>query len=250
MRMSRYLNSRHRIGSRGFTLVELMLAFAITSMLAVIAIAGQSALSQRARFDSAVNQTIQNIAFARTYSTSNVNTDGGGNDTSSELIGDSIEFDNNHHYSGYPLEEMAPSYAVPDAQGYPDVSNILETPADYLSNPAICPAADHPEDNDECFERFFNLAEPLIMLDPNAPGYTTNYKAEYTAPNVSVGIVFFINTGSGVYICHQTDTVQVDATHACVTNRATPFDFVLVDDNGLHATLEVDPNSGFAKRLD
>jgi len=234
-----------RVGARGFTLIELMIAMSITSLLAVIAIMGQSALQSRARFDSAVDKTIQNIAYARNYATSNVNTQGGGNDATSLVVGTSLEFDNRHYFANRPLEEMAPVYAIPDAQGYPDLNNLLEVPADIAANPSLCPASQHPDDNDECFEDFFQLATPLIFLDPNAPGFSLNY----SSPNVAIGILYFVNTGSGVMICHQTDTMQVDSGHACATSRNTPFDFVVLGPDGQHATIEVDPSSGFAKRL-
>jgi prepilin-type N-terminal cleavage/methylation domain-containing protein len=55
-----------RTEQSGFTLIEVVIVFAITGMLILIAFTGQDAIRQRAQFDSAVNQLVATVAEAKT----------------------------------------------------------------------------------------------------------------------------------------------------------------------------------------
>jgi len=65
----------------GFSLVELILALAITSSLAVLAFAGQRGLRSQAQFDADVNKLVSSIADAHNEATAAVNLDGPGDGT-------------------------------------------------------------------------------------------------------------------------------------------------------------------------
>ncbi len=70
----------------GFTLIELILVMAISSMLAVIAFAGQRGLRSQSQFDADVNKLVSTIADARNEATAAVNMAGPGNGSKNCLI--------------------------------------------------------------------------------------------------------------------------------------------------------------------
>ena len=61
----------------GFTLIELVIVMAITSLLALIAIAGQGALQDQARFNNAIDKLTSTVAEAYDEATAGVNTTAG-----------------------------------------------------------------------------------------------------------------------------------------------------------------------------
>jgi prepilin-type N-terminal cleavage/methylation domain-containing protein len=62
----------------GFTLVELILAVAISSALVMIAFTGQRELRARAQFDAAIENVVSSIATAHTQATAGINVAGPG----------------------------------------------------------------------------------------------------------------------------------------------------------------------------
>jgi prepilin-type N-terminal cleavage/methylation domain-containing protein len=213
----------------GFTLIEIILVTAISGLLLVIALSGQHQLQAKARFDAAVDKTIQNLAYARNFALSNVNFSGGGNDANTVIAGTAIEF-NNNHLNDFPLEEMEPVYSPPNATGDTDLTNLMQVPAAGIG---ACPASQHPTDNDECFEQFMSDGDSLTLSDPG----------------MNVAYVVFIRTSHGLVICHQIDPSSVSVGGACATGTSTPFDFKVSDPEGFTATIEVDPTTGYAKRI-
>lgn len=71
----------------GFTLIEIMLVMAISSMLAVIAWNGQRGLRARAQFDASVDKVVAGIAGAYTEARAGVNIIGDGNGTTNNCAG-------------------------------------------------------------------------------------------------------------------------------------------------------------------
>ena len=83
-----------------------------------------------------------------------------------------------------------------------------------------------------------NYARPTLS-------YLSNYESH---GGIDTVLVPYINTATGLLVCHQTsDTPDYNA--ACASSWTTPLQFILTDDSGFSATIEVDPTSGFAKRL-
>lgn len=70
-----------RKNEAGFTLIELIVAMAISSALAVIVFAGQRSLRSQAQFDADVNKIVSSIAAAHTEATAAVNLGGPGDGT-------------------------------------------------------------------------------------------------------------------------------------------------------------------------
>ncbi len=68
----------HKRSESGFSLIELILAMAISSSLAVIAFQGQRALRSQADFDSSINKVVSTINDARNEATAGVNIIGTG----------------------------------------------------------------------------------------------------------------------------------------------------------------------------
>lgn len=62
----------------GFTLVEIIVALAIASLLLVIAFSGQRGLRSRAQFDGTIDQVVASVATAHSKATAGVNTAGPG----------------------------------------------------------------------------------------------------------------------------------------------------------------------------
>src|SRR6266568_2530142 len=68
-------------GQAGFTLIEVIIVMAISSLVIVIAFIGQRGVRSRAEFDAAVNKLVATIADARNEATSGVNVVGSGDGT-------------------------------------------------------------------------------------------------------------------------------------------------------------------------
>ena len=62
----------------GFTLVEIIVALAIASLLLIIAFSGQRGLRSRAQFDGTIDQVVASVATAHSKATAGVNTAGPG----------------------------------------------------------------------------------------------------------------------------------------------------------------------------
>lgn len=220
----------------GFTLVETVVVMAIIGLLFAFVFAGQGEIQARARFNAAVDQSVENINYARTEAVSNVNPPGNGKDAKTVQLGISIEFGNDHFGKGYPLEELSPIYAFVGADGEPDYTNLYEMP---FYGSAECNSADHPVDNDECWEQFLHLGDNLVTANPDPLG-------------VPMDLVFigYVHTATGLIVCHEEGPGYTGFTDAC-NNAGTPMQFNLVDqaDSNLKATIQVDPETGFAKRL-
>lgn len=67
---------------RGFSLIELVVVFAISGSLMVIAFVGQRSLRSRAQFDAAVNRVVATVADARNQALAGVNITGAGDGSS------------------------------------------------------------------------------------------------------------------------------------------------------------------------
>jgi prepilin-type N-terminal cleavage/methylation domain-containing protein len=215
----------------GFTLVEVVIVMAISSLLFLIAFIGQRQLQSRARFDGAIQKTLQNIAYARNYAMGNVNTEGQGNDLGNEFAGAGFELDDNHSNS-QALEELEPIYVQLDASGspipdpggtgYPSYSNLPQP------DTGQCP---HEADR-ECFEQF---------LDTNGDPLTLT--------NATDAEIDFINSPSGLLVCHVVGNGLQNIAQTCAGSANKPVDLQLGDQDGHSATVEIEPRTGFAKRL-
>jgi prepilin-type N-terminal cleavage/methylation domain-containing protein len=69
----------HRRSQAGFTLVEVILVMAISSLLVLAAWQGQAGLRAQAQFDEGVNRVVTAIADARNEAVAGINTGGAGN---------------------------------------------------------------------------------------------------------------------------------------------------------------------------
>jgi prepilin-type N-terminal cleavage/methylation domain-containing protein len=220
----------------GFTLVETVVVMAIIGLLFVIVFIGQGEVQARARFNAAVDQSVENINYARSQGASNINPTGNGNDPHTVQAGVDFEIKNAHLASGYPLEEITPVFALIGSDGQPDYSNLTEVP--YAGIDA-CNPSDHPSDNDECWEQYLHLGDSLVVANPDSSG--TPYDEVVLA---------FIHKSTGLTVCHVAGPGFTSFTDAC-DNAGTPLEFNLVDqtDSNLKATIQVDPETGLARRL-
>lgn len=215
----------------GFTLIEVMLVTAVGGLLLVIALAGEQQLQGQARFDGAVDKTIQNIAYARNFATSHVNDVGGGNDTTTVTAGTALEFNNDHYDEGFPLEEITTMYGLPDATGNLDLTTLSELPSGGI---AACAAAQHPDDNDECEEQFLELSDHLTVSGDSISTW---------------GQILYVNNGPELLVCNRPDSSGLSESDACAMPATSPIDLTLSDLSGFSAKIEIDPHTGFAKRL-
>jgi len=211
----------------GFTLIEVTLVFALSGMLFVIAFAGQQQLRDRAEFDASVNKLVQEFAYARNYSTSNVNTEGLGGNTSWVVAGAELELADHHPSGG--LAEVEPYYCNP---GPEDASGVLSGTCLGSLNQipgslALCPHANVPEG--ECFEQGFT--DPGLKL---------------TGIN-EVGIIY-LNTGSNVRVCQPIINDAITEQAACSTGMSAPYTIHITDPNGQTGDIQID-TTGLAKRL-
>lgn len=228
----------------GFTLIEVMLVMSVTGLLLYIALVGQHQLQARARFDSSIDHVLQDFAYARNFSQSNVNEPGGGNDTNSVIAGDGIEFDNHHFSHNFPLVEIENIYAAPDSNGYPDMSTLDDCPLDLKSGSGPwtcgCPASLHPDDVDECQENFADLPDDLTLDAVNGIPYSPSLHA----------IAYYVNTAQGLKMCQDFGSGAWQSIHAaCAAGISTPVTLTLKDSEGFTAQIQFDGVTGYAKRL-
>ncbi|HEY2003863.1 MAG TPA: prepilin-type N-terminal cleavage/methylation domain-containing protein [Candidatus Saccharimonadia bacterium] len=212
----------------GFTLIEIVLVLAISGLLFIIAFAGQRQLRDRATFDGGVNKIVQDINYARTYGTSNVNEVGNGTDTQDLVVGASIEFDSP---GGHYTDEIEPVYTSTDASGGPDWSTLSKWPPHATL--ADCPNSQHPDEPGlgyACKETFFYSSDPTLS-------------------SVDKVVVYFLNKGQGLFVCSNINDQYPDPSSACSNTPPGPISIGLIDGAGYKATIQVDPSSGLAHRI-
>jgi prepilin-type N-terminal cleavage/methylation domain-containing protein len=217
--------------SKGFTLVETVLVMAITGLMLVFIWAGQRELRDRARFDTAVDQAVANINYARSYARTGVNQEGTGDNPSIVNAGAGIELDD-AQTPAFDLEELEPVYANMTASGDIDMTTLANWPPG--EPPSACPNSWHPSDPNKCRETFFNLGDTDLQV--------TN--AQHVA-------IYFINTGGGnLKICRDVGTVYMTVAAACAVTGGAPIIIDLEDtQSGYTSTISVDAYSGIAQRL-
>jgi hypothetical protein len=212
-----------------------MLVMAVSGLLVVVALVGQHQLQAQARFDSAINKTLQNITVARNAEFTNNNESGGGNDTNTLTAGDAFEMDNAHlsHSPKLPLEEIETLYANPDANNNPDLSTLIDCPPDLLSGGnCACPASLHPDDSSECQEQFQEVPDALTMTS-----------ATHAA-------IYYVNTGKGLKICQDVSSgAWLSVKGACATGITANVIISLKDTSGFTARIQIDGTTGYARRL-
>ena len=225
----------------GFTLVETVVVMAVMGLLFVIVFRGSTELQDRARFDTSIDQLIQDIAYTKNYSASHVNEVGPGKSRKGIQAGAGFELDNTHFSQNQPLTEVETLYGEQNANGNLDVGTIggVWPPLAAITDNADCPVANHPADNDECQEDFLTIPDKDIIVTKvnGAP-----------RPNVAV---FYVQTQLGLRICHDTGVPSwLPPYQACATFDTTPIDIEVTDTaTNYTATIEIDPSSGLAKRL-
>ena len=211
----------------GFTLIEITLVFALSGMLFVIAFAGQRQLRDRAEFDGAVNKLVQEYAYARNYSTSNVNTEGLGANTSWVVTGAELELADHHPSGG--LAEVEPYYCNTAPGDPPGVlsATCLNSLNQVPGSIASCPHANVAEG--ECFEQGFS--DPGLKLT-----------------GINEVAIIYLNTGNATRVCQPIIDDAITETAACSSAMAAPYTFHITDPNGQAADIEID-TSGRARRL-
>ena len=216
----------------GFTLVETVVVMAVLGLLFVIVFVGSTELQDRARFDTSIDQVIQDISYARNFATTQVNELGPGNSTNGVIAGSGIELDNNHSTKDFPLVEVESLYANQDSSGNMILSTIDDSwpPSSPVS--LACPSSQHPDDPRECVEDFMHLPDTDISVQG-----TTHQ------------MIYFVNTPLGLRISHDSGPAWQSVSGACSTSGGPPLLINLVDTEGFSATIQVDMTTGEAKRL-
>jgi hypothetical protein len=162
------------------------------------------------------------ISYARNYAMSNVYEAGTGTSRTSEFAGVGFEFDNHHPKN--QLTELEPIYSNYDASG--SFLGHADVP-----NGGSCPN----EADNECFEQYFTLPDNLTLVGADE------------------GEVIYLNTGNGLKVCGFIGggfgTIDSICDPSSNPNYGRPIDFVLRSDNGLTATIRIDPQTGYAKRI-
>jgi prepilin-type N-terminal cleavage/methylation domain-containing protein len=225
----------------GFTLIETVVVMAVLGLLFVIVFIGSTELQDRARFDTSIDQLVQDVAYAKNYAASYVNEVGPGNSSAGIQAGAGFELDNNHAMANEPLTEVKTLYGQQDAGGNLNVGTIggVWPPLSPITDNTVCAPANHPADNDECQEDFLNLPDKDIIV--------TQVNGQ-PRPNVAV---YYVQTGLGLKICHDTGVPSWRPVYqACATFDTNPIDIGVKDTaTNYTATIEIDPSTGVAKRL-
>jgi Tfp pilus assembly protein FimT len=231
-------NSTNKILSAagGFTLVEITLVMAITSLLLLVALTGQHQLETRASFDADINATIQDLSYARNYALTNVNQVG----TGQTLVS----------YTGGPITVAGAAFILDTAHANQDMGSLqtiyaLYDASDnlirYDNNPyGNAPACNAVNQSPDCaaHEEYFSSLNTTVysMHTTGSPG----------SPLTS-SEVLFINTGSGIKVCTAYTDTQTFAND-CATSQGT-IDIVISSTDGYSSTIEIDGSSGIAKRI-
>ncbi len=224
----------NKLKNSGFTLIELTLVMAISSLLLVLVFQGWSTMLQRSRFDTAIDQTVQDISYTRNYALSNDNQTGPGNTTTSAVAGTGLEFDANDPL-GY-LVELEPLYADYDASG--NFTGYVIAPNNDFKD--YCDPANDPSGDGECFEMYFHTLQ------------TSQYKIYDTAGNPMPEIeIYYIHNppddpGTPLEVC--TSSPWNTPAYECSHNAGT-MDLVFENNDGLKATIEINGTTGIPKRL-
>ncbi len=203
--------------NQGFTLIELIVVMAISSLLLLIAISGQSQLRARARFDESINQLMASIDYTRNFATANVSENSTGTNRDAYLAGAAFELDNGHTQG---LGELEPIYANVAGGGAITHANLPQSGA--------CPN----QADGECFEKFFNFSDDLKLVA------------------FSEAEVLFIHNDENLQVCSQFGAGFLGSLDAvCALPPSGPIQFTLQGSTGLTAVIEIDPQSGFVKRI-
>jgi prepilin-type N-terminal cleavage/methylation domain-containing protein len=224
----------------GFTLIELILVTAIAGLLVVIVFAGQQQVRARAQFDSDIGSVIQEFAYARNYSNSNVNGEGGGNGIGTcspqpcepfVVAGAALELHNVHPPN--KLVEVEPHYCQPGttSAGSSPTAACITTLDKVPGDISLCPRANTVEG--ECFEDEF---------DDN-----TNIRLKVVGGINKVKIIY-LNTGDGVYVCQPMLNDMPGIHTACATPLTAPYTFTIKNSDGFTADIQVGTD-GYAHRL-
>jgi prepilin-type N-terminal cleavage/methylation domain-containing protein len=236
---SRWPTLKHMRNESGFTLLELTIVLAITGLLLLGVLSGASYLLRRARFDAAIDQTVQNLNYARNYALANVNTQGPGNTTvgpgggPTVFAGAAFEFDTAH--TNGELTELKAIYALenPDST----LNSYNDNPYTDCVHPGQAPAPD-------CAA----VEQPFSALA------TGNYTLKNGSIPITTANIVYINRSGAVLMCgafNDTQSYNWDCNVGGSTNSnfGQPFNITITDANGFTSTINVDPASGFAKRL-
>jgi prepilin-type N-terminal cleavage/methylation domain-containing protein len=222
----------------GFTLIELILVMAITSLLAVIAFMGQGQVQSRARFDGAINQTVQDINYARNYALSNVNENGSGNKLvgptggPTEFAGASFVF--NPAQAGGNLTLYDAVFALDNADGSLNSYNF--NPYGSCGNPGQAPDC-------AATENTFGSLQSADYTIWNANG--ANW---VSVPAIDI---VYLNASGQITVC---PTFSMTHTYAWDCSAANPnytktMDIGLKNSDGFKATIQIDPVTGYASRI-
>ena len=206
----------------GFTLIEIIIVMAISSLLLMIAWLGQGSLRAQAEFDNAVNKIASSVNDARNQSIAGVNIVGEGNgDDAAPCPGSSGKV----MFAGTLWEA---NNSLPDS---PFKRTYYKTDA----GAAAC------EFQSEAISAGF--APDLRITSVSVPGKTA-----------TSGSVAFVRTPTGgLVVCPMTDPPatpikDVFAPGNCPAGTGYPFAIEFTDDRGHKSRLEVD-QSGLAKRM-
>jgi prepilin-type N-terminal cleavage/methylation domain-containing protein len=222
----------------GFTLIELILVMAITSLLAVIAFKGQGAVQGRARFDAAITQTVQDINYTRNYALSNVNEAGQGN----KLVGP----------TGGPTEFVGASMVFNPAQPNGDLT--LYDAVFELDNAGggFNTYSDNP---------YGSMGNPGQAVDGAATEniFTTLSTAGYTIWNATPAVwvsvpaidIVYLNSSGQITVC---PAFTITQTYSWECSAANPnfgkvMDIGIKSSDGYKSTIQIDPVTGYATRL-
>jgi prepilin-type N-terminal cleavage/methylation domain-containing protein len=199
--------------SSGYTLVELTLVMAITSLLAAAVFEGQLALRTQAQFDADVDKIVTSIAQARDEATSGINSVGNGTGLGDDCVG------------GTPPAVFAGSLFSADnaLPGGPFEITFYEANPNPVATATACP---------------FGVATSIDV------------PSGVTMASASGGEAFVRTSVGGVDACPTTGVplatvVSYFAQGACPVGTWT---LSLKDSDGHVATIQVD-QSGLAKRL-
>jgi prepilin-type N-terminal cleavage/methylation domain-containing protein len=201
----------------GFTLIELILVMAITSMMLLIAFAGQRGLRSRAMFDGSVDKIVASIAQARTEAAAGVNLKGTGDGTNNTGCGGG---------GGQQWEFAGVAWSATDAGG----SNTIKM--DYYK---VLPGS-----NSCIFDtRSVSLQSLPVTVKIGTP-----------IPLAGVGRVLYVRTSTGGLMVCPVTSALTDVPGVFTAGSCAPgtISFTFSDQDGHVSRVDVD-SSGLAKRV-